>query len=158
MTQGYDKTATSSDSILGYLQELVLMAVMLGERLPGTRRPLQLLSSGRRLRDIPSTIVQSNLAQSLKLDELPRRLETLSLDQLKLEEQLLIDGEISFLAFRPAVWRDDRVELSMVIGGVNREEDSWHCREIGHVDTAFHEISGRWAAISEPHIYLAPDY
>ena len=158
MKHGDDTTTTSSDSILGYLQELMLMAAMLGERLPGTRRPLQLLSSGRRLRDIPSNIVRSNLAQSLKLDELPRRLDALSLDQLELEEQLLVDGEISFLAFRPAVWRDGRVELSMLIGGMNREDGDWHCREIGHVDSAFHEISGRWAAVSEPHIYLAPEH
>lgn len=159
MTQRYDTTTgTSSDSILGYLQELVLMAAMLGERLPGTRRPLQLLASGRAVRGLPSKIVRSNLAQSLKLDDLPRRLELLSVEQLKLEEQLLADEEISFLAFRPAVWRDNRVELSMVIGGMNREDGDWRCREIGHVDTAFHEISGRWAAVSEPHIYLAPEH
>ncbi len=159
MTQDYDTTTTTNpDSVLGYLQELVLMAVMLGERLPGTRKPLQLLARGRRLGDIPSKIVRSNLAQSLKLDELPRRLDLLSLEQLKLEEQLLVDGEISFLAFRPAIWSEERVELSMVIGGMNKEEGDWRCREIGHVDTAFHEISGRWAAVSEPHIYLAPEH
>lgn len=159
MTHSYDNTAgTSSDSILGYLQELVLTAAMLGERLPGTRRPLQLLASGRAIRDLPLKIARSNLAQSLKLDELPRKLELLSIEELKIEEQLLVDEEISFLAFRPAIWRDNRVELSMVIGGMNREEGDWRCREIGHVDTAFHELSGRWAAISEPHIYLDPDH
>ena len=158
MTRNIDSTTTSSDSILGYLQELVLMAVMLGERLPGTRRPLRLIAGGRLLREIPSMIVRSNLAQSLKLDDLPGRLELLSLEQLKTEEQLLVDEEISFLAFRPPVWQANRIELSMVIGGVNQEDGRWRCHEIGHVDTAFHEISGRWAAISEPHIYLAPEH
>ena len=158
MTQEYDKATTSPDSILGHLQELVLMAAILGERLPGTRRPLQLLSRGRRMGDMPHKIVQSNLAQSLKLDDLPRRLELLSVEQLGREKNLLNDGEINFLAFRPAVWNDDRVELSMVIGGMNKKKGDWRCREIGHVDTAFHEISGRWAAVSEPHIYLAPEH
>ena len=158
MTRSYESTTTNSDSILGYLQELVLMAVMLGERLPGTRRPLRLLASGRLLREIPSKIVRSNLAQSLKLDDLPRPLEPLSLEQLKSQEQLLVDEEFSFLAFRPPVWQTNRIELSMVIGGVDQEDGSWRCREIGHIDTAFHEISGRWAAVSEPHIYLAPEH
>lgn len=134
------------------------MAVILGERLPGTRRPLQLLSSGRKLRDIPSMIVQSNLAQSLKVDELPRRFSLISLEQLSIEEHLLIDGEISFLAFRPAVWQEDRVELSMVIGGMNREDNDGKWHEIGHIDTTFHEVRGRWTAVNEPHVYLAPDH
>ena len=158
MTHAYDPKTTNPDSILGYLQELVLIAVMLGERLPGTRRPLRVLSGGRGLRDLPSKIIRSNLAQSLKLDDLPRRLDILSLDQLTLEEQLLIDQEINFLAFRPPVWRDDEIELSMVIGGMNRGEGDWQCREIGHVSTAFRQTSGRWAAISEPHIYFAPEH
>ncbi|MEZ4571343.1 MAG: hypothetical protein R2849_13655 [Thermomicrobiales bacterium] len=81
MTNSYDSQNTSSDSILGYLQELVLIAVMLGERLPGTRRPIQIFPRGHRLREIPMKIVQSNLAQSLKLDELPRRLDVLALDE-----------------------------------------------------------------------------
>ena len=134
------------------------MAVMLGERLPGTRRPLRLLAGGRLLREIPSKIVQSNLAQSLRINDLPRRLELLPIDQLKTEEQLLVDEAFSFLAFRPPVWGQNRVELSMVIGGVDRKDGSWRCREIGHVDTAFHEIGGRWSAISEPHVYLAPEH
>jgi hypothetical protein len=158
MTQYDETTTTKDDSVLGYLQELMLMAVMLGERLPGTRRPLRLLAGGRLLRDIPSRIIQSNLAQSIRLDDLPRQLEPLSIDQLKTQEQILVDEEFSFLAFRAPVWQADRVELSMVIGGVDQEDGSWRCREIGHVDTAFHEISGRWAAISEPHIYLAPEH
>ncbi|CAN5520798.1 hypothetical protein BH23CHL2_BH23CHL2_28460 [soil metagenome] len=158
MTHGYDPKTTNPDSILAYLQELILIAVMLGERLPGTRRPLRLLSRSRNLRELPSKIVRSNLAQSLTLDELPRRLDALSLDQLKAEEQLLVDHEFSFLAFRPPVWRDDRVELSMVIGGMNRDKGDWQCREIGHVNTEFRQTSGRWTAISEPHVYLAPEH
>ena len=71
---------------------------------------------------------------------------------------MFIDEEVGFLAFRPAVWRDDRVELSMVVGGMNRDKGDWRCREIGHVDAAFHQINGRWTAIGEPHIYLAPDH
>ncbi|MEZ4522422.1 MAG: hypothetical protein R3A46_12375 [Thermomicrobiales bacterium] len=158
MTNSYDSQNTSSDSILGYLQEIVLIAVMLGERLPGTRRPIQIFPRGHRLREIPMKIVQSNLAQSLKLDELPRRLDVLALDELMTEEQLLLDEEVGFLAFRPAVWRDDRVQLSMVIGGMNREEGDWQCHEIGHINTEFRQSGGRWAAISEPHIYLAPEH
>jgi hypothetical protein len=156
MSTSYDPTTTGSDSILAYLQELLLTAALLGERLPGARRPLRLLKGG--LREIPSRIITSNLAAALRLDELPQRLDLLSLEQLTLDEHLLIDGEISFLAFRPAVWHADRVELSMVVGGMQRANGDWQCREIGHVNAEFCKVGGRWAALTEPHVFLAPDY
>jgi hypothetical protein len=154
MAFGYDTTTTSPDSTLGYLQELLLSAVMLGERLPGARRPIRLPARGGTLANLPSKILRLNLAQSLKLDELPRRLDALSVEQLKVEEHLLVDENFSFLAFRPVVWGRDRVELSMVIGGMSRADGSWQCRELGHVDAQFHEREGRWAAVNEPHVFL----
>ena len=155
MAYGYDVTVTGSDATLGYLQGLLLSAVLLGGRLPGARRPVQLPVGEHGLRELPSKIRRAHLAQSLKLDELPGRLEAVSLDQLKSDERALAGGEASFLAFRPALWRYDRVELSLVIGVMRREDGNWVIQEIGHIDAEFHEVDGRWESLNEPHVYLS---
>src|SRR5690606_6265900 len=74
MALGYDPAAAGSDLVLAYLQELLLTAVILEERLPGARRPLRVLS-GSGLIEIPSRILRSNLARAINLEDLPRRLD-----------------------------------------------------------------------------------
>jgi hypothetical protein len=157
MTHRNDPMTARSDSTLAYLQELLLTAALLGERLPGARRPLRFLVGGG-LRGIPSKIVRTNLAQSLKLDELPQRLDILSLDELERDERMTAGEELNFLAFRPADWQEDRVEIALVVGGLRRVDSDWQCRELGRVNAAFHETDGRWAAITDPHVFLEPDY
>jgi hypothetical protein len=158
MANGYDAAVTGSDSTLAYLQRLLLWAAILGERLPGTRRPIRLLNYERGLRELPSRILQSNLARSLAMDELPGDLEVVTIAQLEHDERALALGEVRFFSFRPAAWRHDRVELSLVIGVMRREGGEWKTGEIGHVDAAFHEIEGRWVSLNQPHVYMRSVY
>lgn len=155
MAHGRDAAETRSDAVLGYLQELVLSAALLGERLPGARRPVRLGGKGKTLRGLPTRILSANLASSLKLDDLPRRLEAISADQLVPSELLAFEDEIGFLAFRPASWKSSSVELSMVIATVRGDQESWQCREVGHIDATFRQIDGRWSTFGEPHVYIA---
>lgn len=155
MMYGQDSVETRSDAILAYLQELLLSAALLGERLPGAKRPVQLAGARSKIRKIPTRILSSNLAGSLKLDDLPSRLEAISAEQLIPTELLAFEDEIGFLAFRPPSWMPDAVQLSMVIATVRLEHENWQCQEIGHIDAMFREVNGRWATVGEPHIYLA---
>jgi len=154
MALGYDPSATGSDTVLAYLQELLLTAVMLEERLPGARRPVRVLS-GSGLREIPTWISNSNLARGLKLEDLPHRLQVLPSDRRELAMREPPGGELLFLAFRPAYWAEDRVELSLAIGALGHTGEEWSCREIGRIDAEFQQLDGRWAALGDPHVFFA---
>ena len=156
MALGYDPAAAGSDLVLAYLQELLLTAVILEERLPGARRPLRVLS-GSGLIEIPSRILRSNLARAINLEDLPRRLDVFSSEHQDLTKGLPTDGELLYFAFRPAVWAGDRVELSLAIDAMTPSGGESSCREIGRIDAEFQQLGGRWAALGDPHVYFVPD-
>lgn len=152
----HDTAEARSDAVLGYLQELLLSATLLGERLPGSRKPVRLSTCGGVLLQPPTKILRSNLAASLKLDDLPRHLQAVSPEQLAQPDMQGLDEEIHFFTFRPAGWMSDRVELSLVIGSVRQENGERRCREIGSVDAVFRQVEGRWSVLGEPHVFIAP--
>lgn len=157
MVNDHDLAGMGSDVTLGYLQELLLSATLLGERLPGSRKPVRLSTrSGNHLQP-PTRILRTNLAASLKLDDLPRHLQAISPEQLAPLLSQSNNEDRSFLAFQPAEWMSDRVEISMVIGTMQEGRCGWRCREVGRVQVVFHQVEGRWSTLGEPHMFIAPE-
>lgn len=146
------------DTTLGYLQEIVLSAALLGERLPGTRRPLSSVCGCWRRHDQPVRVLTSNLARSLRIDHLPGRVRALTPEQLSGEAGERDGGEVCFVSFQPAVCQTNRVQIMLEVGAARYEGWGWRQRELCSIEAEFQDQDGRWVATREPSIFVDAQY
>jgi hypothetical protein len=140
------------DEAIAHLQEMMLKAVALGQRLPGLEKPIVMpvhcqLRSGR-----SHALLTDNLSPSLNLHTLPGMLRPVSTAEYQSTSSDIPDSW--YLAFQPPQSSPGRIRLviSALRGKPGRKPPPV---EIGNLQAEFHFTGSRWEAVAMPSLFIS---
>jgi hypothetical protein len=141
------------EELLGELQELILTAVLLRQRLPGSRQPLYLPGLERLLEGGTVDLLDEQLAASLALDDMPVKVR-------KRTNQSLVEGlersawpTTYYLAFGPPERENGhiiRMRLALFrVARAGRTDEP-----VSGIDVVFRRTEERWQAAGEASVFV----
>ena len=139
------------DEELRHLQEALLKAVLSGEPLPGSDRPVRFPDLSFILRQPAVILLDENLAGSISAEELPMPVRILSLEVLL--EEARTQGDTAYLQFQPAEREDDTVRLTLQAKIATRVPDQ-PTLGLSGIMVEFQKVSEGWEATGDP-VFLA---
>ncbi|MBW4450574.1 MAG: hypothetical protein KME38_28040 [Spirirestis rafaelensis WJT71-NPBG6] len=142
--------STVSDEVLGQLQELVLKAILLGQRLPGIDQSVRFPDLPFLLQKSTVTLIDENLANSVSIAEIsvPVRI----LPQEALLEKAHEQGDIAYLRFQPPGIEDNVVRLTLK-ADICPQDSSQPVLGLSGIQVTFQKISGNWQVVNEPILF-----
>jgi hypothetical protein len=132
---------------LRHLQETLLEAVLLNQRLPGGEQPVLLPDLPWVLRQSTVILIDENLAESISAERLPMPISVLPLEALK--EEARTRGDVAYLRFQPAEIQGDTVRLTLQ-AGIVPEDPNRRALGLSGLQVQFQEGADRWEVTSEP--------
>ncbi|MGI2908101.1 hypothetical protein [Tolypothrix sp. VBCCA 56010] len=143
--------STVSDEVLGQLQELVLKAILLGQRLPGIDRSVRFPDLPFVLQKSTVTLIDENLANSVSIAEISVPVRNLS--QEALLEEAREQGDIAYLRFQPPGIEDNVVRLTLE-AKVCPHDSSQPVLGLSGIQVTFQKVSGNWQVVNEPVLFF----
>ena len=142
----------SVDETIAHLQEVMIKAVTLGQRLPGLNNPVILPRHCSRNLEAKRPMLTDNLSPCLNLKSLPDVLNIVTADEY--QRSNVGDTNDWYLAFQPPIVGASRIRI--VISALRGRP----CRnpppvEIGNLQAEFHLAEGRWEAVGLPILYIS---
>jgi hypothetical protein len=129
------------------LQELVVKAVLLGLPLPGRTRVIRFPDLSFILNQNTIFLVDENLFGQISLEEPPRPVRILSVEDLKQESQYR--GDIAYLRFQPPKVGDDEIQLTMEAKIATRDPNK-QTLGLSSIHVKFVKIEGTWIVVDDP--------
>lgn len=142
--------STVSDEVIGQLQELVLKAILLGQRLPGIDRSVRFPDLPFVLQKSTVTLIDENLANSVSIAGISVPVRILS--QEALLEEAREQGDIAYLRFQPPGIEDNVVRLTLE-AKVCPHDSSQPVLGLSGIQVTFQKISGNWQVVNEPILF-----
>jgi len=136
-----------SDEVLRHLQETLLKAVLLSQRLPGGNQPIMFPDLSFILRQPNVVLVDENLVGPVSIEESPTRVRLLSRETLQQEART--QGDITYLRFQPPVGEGNAVRLTLEAKIAARDPDQ-RILGLSGIQVKFEEVAGQWEAVDEP--------
>jgi hypothetical protein len=142
----------SIDEDIAHLQEIVLKAAILGQRLPGLQKPIIIPFSRLFRHDAAHPLLLDNLSPALNLNNVPEVLRPMSAAEY-LSRAPRNPGDW-YLMFQPPDISPSRIRL--VISALRGEPGSKPPPvEIGNLQAEFHFSGGRWEAVTMPSLFIS---
>lgn len=141
----------NDDDDVAHLQEVMLKAAALGQRLPGLQQPI-ILPFGCQLRSGSShPLLTDNLSPAFNLDDVPSVLRPMSSAEYRSE--FPGDAGSYYLSFQPPGVSPRRIRLviSALRGSPGGDPPP---REVGNLQAEFHYADGRWIAVGMPDLFI----
>jgi hypothetical protein len=139
-----------SDEVLGQLQELLLKAILLGQKLPGLDRSIQFPDLPFLLQESTITLIDENLKNSISFAEVPIPIRILS--QQALLEEAHTQGDIAYLRFQPSEIEGDTVRLTLE-AKVYPHDPNQSVLGLSGIQVTFQRVSGNWQVFREPILF-----
>jgi hypothetical protein len=144
---------TVPNELLGELQELILTAVLLRQRLPGNRQPLHLPGLERLLESGTVDLLDEHLAANLALTDMPVQVRKRTLQSLVASLERSAWPTAYYLAFAPPERENGhiiRMRLALYpVPRAGRATDP-----ISGIDVVFRRTEERWQAAGEASIFV----
>lgn len=138
------------DEVLGQLQELLLKAVLLGQKLPGLNQVVQFPDLPFLLQESTVTLIDENLANSVSAEGVLVPVRILSLEALLKEAHA--QGNIAYLRFQPLEIEDDTVRLTLE-AKICTHDPNQPILGLSGIQVTFQRISGDWQVVNEPVLF-----
>jgi hypothetical protein len=137
---------------IAHLQEVMIKAVTLGQRLPGLNKPVIIPHQCHVGPGATHPLLIDNLSPSLNLEKLPEVLHLMSADEY--QRHVANGHDDWYLTFQPPHVGTSRIQLviSALRGHPGRKPPPV---EIGNLQAEFHFADGRWEAVSMPNLYIS---
>ena len=139
-----------SDEVLGQLQELLLKAVLLGQKLPGLNQVVQFPDLPFLLQESTVTLIDENLANSVTITKITVSVRILS--QEALLEEAHEEGDIAYLRFQPPEMEDNTVRLTLE-ARICPQNPNQPVLGLSGIQVTFHRILGIWQVVDEPILF-----
>lgn len=136
-----------SDEVLRQLQETLLKAILLKERLPGGNQPIMFPDLSFILGQPTIVLVDENLAGPVTIEQPPKPIRIMSREDLLLEART--KGDIAYLLFRPPQGEDKSVKLTLE-AKIAPCDPTQLTLGLSGVQVKFQKVTGQWEAIEEP--------
>jgi hypothetical protein len=139
------------DEDVAYLQEVILKAAAMGQRLPGLMKPLLLPYDCQLRSGSPKRLLTDSLSRAFDLSNLPSMLQPLTTDEYQSGHET--GSDIDYLTFQPPDISRNRIRLviSAVRGHPGGDTPP---REIGNLEAEFRLADNRWEAVGMPHVFI----
>ena len=139
------------DEDVAYLQEVLLKAAAMGQRLPGLLKPILLPFDCQLRSGSPKKLLTDNLSRAFDLNDLPSTLQPLTTDEYR--SDLETGTDIDYLTFQPPDISHNRIRL--VISAMRgRPGENSPPREMGNLEAEFHLSDNRWEAVRMPNLFI----
>ena len=139
-----------SDEVLGRLQELLLNAILLGQKLPGIDQSVRFPDLPFLLQESTVTLIDENLANSVSAEEVLVPVRILSLEALL--EEAHAQGDIAYLRFQPLEIEGDTVRLTLE-AKICTHDPNQPVLGLSGIQVTFQKISGDWQVVNEPVLF-----
>jgi hypothetical protein len=137
----------SSGEVVRHLQETLLNAVLLSQRLPGGKRQIVFPDLPFILRQPTVVLLEENLAKGISIEDLQKPIRMLSREALVQEAR--IQGDITYLRFQP-VQREGRVVQLTLEAKIAPRDPVQHTLGLSGIQVKFQEVAGQWEVVDEP--------
>ena len=131
----------TSDEVLRHLQELILKAVLTGQPLPHSARPLNFPDISYIMGHSSIYLSNENLFGTTSIEGLPKPLRILSPEELSQEARE--QGDLAYLLFRPPEKEDNSVRLTLE-GRIAPRDPQQRMLGLSGVQVRFREDGGEW--------------
>ena len=140
--------AKLSTKELGKLQETVLKAVLLGEKLPGSEQTARLPDKAFILRHPNVYVSDENLAGQFSLEGLSKPIRIVSTKTLQREAQ--DKTEIAYLKFSAPEVKGDAVALTLE-GKIVSADPSRVPLGLSSIHFTFKKVGDKWESVAQPY-------
>lgn len=139
--------SSPSDEVIRDLQEMLLKAVLLVQRLPGCNQPIIFPDLSFILNQPTIVLINENLAGTVSIEESPKPVCILS--QEALLQEASTQGDINYLRFQTPIVEDNAVRLTLEAKIAPRDPEQ-RTLGLGGIQVKFQEVEGQWEAADEP--------
>ncbi|HEX2282952.1 MAG TPA: hypothetical protein VHG52_14435, partial [Thermomicrobiales bacterium] len=136
---------------LAYLQEVLLKAAALGQRLPGLQQPIVLPLHCRLRTGSSHPFLTEHLSPALNLNDVPAMLRPMSANEYRAAYPG--GADVRYLTFQPPDISPGRIRL--VISALRgRPDGDPPPDEVGNLQAEFRLADGRWEAAGMPDLFI----
>ena len=136
---------------LSQLQNLLLLAVLLGTPLPGSTQPVRLPDLTFVLGQPSIILLDQNLSKPISLGGAPKPLRVMSVDELRKHAEQ--QGDTAYLMFEQPEQEGGDVRMTLSARIATREPTS-QALGLSSIRVQFRKVGGEWRLVDEP-IYSA---
>lgn len=129
------------------LQELIVKAILLGQSLPGCTQAIRFPDLSFILNQPIIFLVDENLFGYIAIEESPRPIRILSVEDLRQECQNR--GDIAYLQFQPSEVRDDEVQVTLV-ARIATSDPNKQTLGLSDIHVKFVKVADEWKVMEEP--------
>lgn len=141
------------DELLGELQELILTAVLLRQRLPASRQPLYLPGLERLLEAGEIDLLDDELALSLALTDMPVQVRKRTHQALTTNLERSAWPTAYYLAFAPPERENGHI-IRMRLALFRLPGGGWPAEPVSGMDIVFRRTAERWQAAGEATVFV----
>jgi hypothetical protein len=136
-----------SSEVVGYLQKIMLNAVIGRSNLPGGDKPVMLPDMEFLLHQFTIIVADENLADPIGIKKSQNHFNILSQDAIQKEASGKID--ITFLRFQPPKRVNNSIQLTLELKMAPHDPNQ-HVLGLSGLSVKFQEIDGKWEIVDEP--------
>lgn len=129
---------------------MILKAVLLGQSLPGRNQAIRFPDLSFILNQRNILLADENLFGQISLEELPRSIRILPMEELRNESQG--HGDIAYLRFQPAEVNKDEVQMTME-AKIYTSDANKQTLGLSSIHVKFLKVEGQWIAADDPVLY-----